>query len=146
MDHLENVEEARYMVEEYLKNTSKTDELGAELDPEKEQEIDDCEMLDEEAHPDFVHLDPNEITINESNLLKKEKMLKPIEVGNLDDLRQQTKKLDVFQKYVIELAIRYSRGIVKSLKPKNKKPVPPVVMVHGGAGSGKSTVIQALAK
>ena len=146
MEHLENVEEARYMVEEYLKNQAEADGMGAKLDPEKEQEIDDCDMEDEEFHPDFVHLDPDDIVVNEKELIKKEKIVKPIEIGNIEDLRLQTQQLDSYQKYIIELAIRYSRGIVKSLKPKNKKPIPPVVMVHGGAGSGKSTVINTMAR
>ena len=46
MNHLDDVEKARYMVEEYLKNQSKNAELGAELHPEREQEINDC-LIDE---------------------------------------------------------------------------------------------------
>ena len=52
----------------------------------------------------------------------------------------------MYQKYVVHLAVKYARGIVKSLKPKNRKPPSPVVMIHGGAGSGKSTVINVLAR
>ena len=146
MEHLENVEESRYMVEEYMKNNQKDEEIGVKMDPENEQDKDDCEIEDEEAHPEFGHLDPNELGIDETNKVQKEKMFKPVDVGNIEDLRQQTKKLDKYQKYIVELATRYSRGIVKSMKPKNRRPSPPIVMVHGGAGSGKSTVINTLAK
>ena len=146
MEHLENVEEARYMVEEYMKNNKKDEDIGVKMDPENEQEKDECDIEDEEAHPEFGHLDPNELGIDETNKVQKEKMFKPVDVGNIEDLRQQTKKLDKYQKYIVELAIRYARGVVKSLKPKNRRPSPPIVMVHGGAGSGKSTVINTLAK
>ena len=38
MEYLEDVQEARYFVAE----SSKTDETGAVLDPEGEQDVDDC--------------------------------------------------------------------------------------------------------
>ena len=146
MEHLENVEEARYMVEEYLKNESKIEEIGQILDAENEQDLEDCLMEEEENHPDFEHLDPREIDDPNSKTVVREKQFKPIEIGDLEELRQGTKLLDRYQKYVIEIAIRFARGVVKSLKPKNRRPIPPTVMIHGGAGSGKSTVISTLAK
>ena len=103
-------------------------------------------MEEEENHPDFEHLDPREIDDPNSKTVVREKQFKPIDIGNLEDLRQGTKLLDRYQKYVIEIAIRFARGVVKSLKPKNRRPIPPTVMIHGGAGSGKSTVISTLAK
>jgi hypothetical protein len=145
MEHLDDVEEARYMVEEYLKNQPKKEELAIELDPEKEQEIDDCLMNEEESHPEFEHLDPSEFNDQNKNI-QKEKVFKPIEIGNIEDLLMQTKLLDRYQKYVLEVAIRFSRGVVKSLKPKNRRPSPPMLMIHGGAGSGKSTVINSLSR
>ena len=38
MEHLNNVEEARFMVDEYLKNEKEKNEIGLDLDPENEQE------------------------------------------------------------------------------------------------------------
>ena len=146
MEHLENVDEARYMVEEYLRTKEEEEEIGANLDPEKEQEIDDIDCEEEEYHPEFSHLDPTELLTAENNPIMREKMFKLIEIGDLDDLREQTRRLDKCQLFVVEKAIRYARGLVKSLKQKNKKPIPPLVMDHGGAGSGKSTVINVLAK
>ena len=97
-------------------------------------------------HPDFEHLNPDGLEDPDKETIKKEKMFKPIDVGCLDDLREQSRKMDLYQKFVLQVAVRFARGIVKSLKPKNKRPVPPLLMVHGGAGSGKSTVISVLAK
>ena len=54
--------------------------------------------------------------------------------------------MDKYQKVILEIAIRYARDKVKALKQKNKRPIPPLLMVHGGAGSGKSTVISVLAR
>ena len=144
MEHLENVEEARFMVDEYMK--TKAEEVGVKLDPENEQINDDCDMEEEISHPDFEHLDPNAIKFDNPEKCQREKIFKPIDIGNVEELRQQTKLLDKYQKYIIQLGVKYARGIVKSLKPKNRKPTPPIVMIHGGAGSGKSTVINVLAR
>ena len=45
---------------------------------------------------------------------------------------------------VVEKGIHYARSIVKSLKMKNPLPDAPKLMVHGGAGAGKSCVINIL--
>ena len=146
MKHLENVEEARFMVDEYLKSEEKLKEVAIDLDPENEQDIGECMMEENEMHPDFEHLDPSGLEDPCTDQVKKEKTFKPIDVGNIEELREQSRKMDFYQKFVIEIAIRFARGNIKALKPKNRRPIPPTVMVHGGAGSGKSTVINVLAK
>ena len=45
-----------------------------------------------------------------------------------------------------ELGIRHARGIVKAQNGKNQLPDPVKLMIHGGAGSGKSTVIDGLTR
>ena len=134
------------MVEEYLKNEGKMDDIAVDLDPENEQDISECLMEEDEMHPDFEHLDPSGLENPDKDQVKKEKMFKPIDVGNIDELREKTKKMDFYQKFVIEVAVKFARGIIKAMKPKNRKPIPPMLMVHGGAGSGKSTVINTLAR
>ena len=121
-------------------------EVAIDLDPENEQDIGECMMEENEMHPDFEHLDPSGLQDPCTDQVKKEKTFKPIDVGNIEELREQSRKMDFYQKFVIEIAIRFARGNIKSLKPKNRRPIPPTVMVHGGAGSGKSTVINVLAK
>ena len=136
MEHLENVQEARYFVAE---NTRKEEaELG--LDPEGIQEIDDCEYEGIVNHPDYQDIDFEAL---ESEVKKKnnEKSIKHFELDDLQILMEKTKNLDFYQAKVVEKAIAYSRRLVKSLKSKNKIPNRPKLMVHGGAGSGKSTVI-----
>ena len=102
-------------------------------------------MEEDEEHPEYEHLNPIEVD-DERTTVIKEKVFKPIDVGDLQLLQSQTKSLDRYQKYVLEVAIRFARGIIKAQKTKNRRPLPPLLMVHGGAGSGKSTVISAVAK
>ena len=57
---------------------------------------------------------------------------------------KKTRNLDFYQRKVIEKGIKYCRNLVKSLKSKNSPCNPCNTIVLGGAGSGKSTVINIL--
>ena len=140
MEHLESTEEARYMVQEAL---DKNGEFGAALDPTGEQENDDCELEEMLMHPDYQHLDPTEyLTVEKSP--QTEKTYRPIKVDDLNILKRNTRGLDLYQRKTIERGIRYARAVVKSRKTKNSPPAPAKVIGHGGAGCGKSTVINIL--
>ena len=54
--------------------------------------------------------------------------------------------LDKYQKEVVNISVKYARDIVKSRKHGNTPPKAPLLMVHGGAGAGKSTVIKVVAQ
>ena len=140
MEHLENTEEARFMVEEAVNNKEET---GAEMDPEGEQDNEECNMEEIMLHPDFVHLNPQEFLELEKRS-NKEKTYRPIELDEIDVLKEKSRKLDFFQRKVIECGIRFARRVVKAIKVKNQAPNPPKMMIHGGAGCGKSTVINVL--
>jgi hypothetical protein len=45
---------------------------------------------------------------------------------------------------VVDIGIKYAKDIRKSENPINRRPAPPHLMVHGGAGAGKTTVIKTL--
>ena len=47
---------------------------------------------------------------------------------------------------MINIGVEYAKDIVKARKEGNSHPTAPLVMVHGGAGAGKSTVINILAQ
>ena len=67
-----------------------------------------------------------------------------VKIDAIETLRDKTRKLDYYQRKVVEIGIRYARDVVKSMIMKNSVPEAPKLMVHGGAGSGKSTVINIL--
>ena len=66
MPFLESVEEAQLIYNEMKADERREREaaMGANLDPEMEQEIADMDDLDEEEHPDFYHLDPDQLDDN----------------------------------------------------------------------------------
>ena len=149
MPYLESCEEARLMVEETQKELElDLTETAAKLDPQAEQEIDDCEEEGEDDHPDFVHLDPGQLEDIDTVSAGKHQPLpySRIEVPPSDELLQSCKNLDKYQIEVVNTAVQFCRDKVKARKLGNPQPKPPLLMCHGGAGAGKSTVIDTVAK
>ena len=83
MKHLEGVEEARYYVEQVKKEIDLTD-VGNQLDPALEQANADCEEEVLSEHPDFLHVDPDQITSDEQVVTKS--IYRKIDIPN-DDMR-----------------------------------------------------------
>ena len=91
----QGLEEARYYMEEITKNEEDKRNIGEDLDPTLEQELQD---LDEEetVHPDFTHINPDEIEI-EQNLAQTRQTLKHIQIKSKEELLDESRKLDQFQ-------------------------------------------------
>lgn len=147
MEHLENVEEARYFVEEAVKKLNLED-VGANLDAAKEQADadDEYDNLIREEHPDYDFLNTDNVDLKEKDDLKETHIYSKVNIPDIRDLKKKTRQLDIHQRRVVDIAIKYARDLLKARKEGNKKPDPPMVMVHGGAGSGKSYVIQLIAE
>ena len=139
MEFLEDVDEGKHFVRESTRN----EEVENLLDPETINDIEDCEFEGIINHPDFPDFD---IDILDTDVRRKkfEKTYRTIDVDNIEVLLEKTRKLDYFQKKVVEIGIRYARNLVKALKSKNSIPIPPWLTVLGGAGSGKSAAINVL--
>ena len=67
---------------------------------------------------------------------------KKINIPSDQAFRNATRQLDKYQKEVVNVGVRYAKDLVKSRRDGNKPPEYPLLMVHGGAGAGKSTVIK----
>ena len=76
----------------------------------------------------------------------KESIYRKVEIPEYDELRRSTRGLDKHQKEVINIGVKYARDVVKARRGGNLSPKAPLLMVHGGAGAGKSTVINVLAQ
>ena len=61
MEWIEDVEEARYFVEEIMKNEVNLEETGENMDPEMHQENIECEMEGVEVDEQYKHLDPESL-------------------------------------------------------------------------------------
>ena len=137
MKHLAEVEKGRERAEEILAN-----EIGNILDPANEQENEDAaaeEVILE--HPDLHVLDPGDIANTaESN----QQVYRRTDLINDDELSVKILKLDKDQRMVIDVGVNYAKKYLQANKNNLARPKAPLVIVHGGAGTGKSTVIDAL--
>ena len=144
MEFLEDVNEARYFVEEALKDID-VQETGFALDSTFAQANLDCEDEGIVEHPDYGHINP-EIVDDVNDEIPIKSIYRKVEIQSKDILNQKTRNLDEFQRHVVNIGIKFAKDVVKSRNGFQKPPESPLLMVHGGAGAGKSTVIDILAQ
>ena len=141
MEHLENVEEARHYVDEVTKKLDWT-QIGVDLNAAAEQENAECKEELGELHPDYVHLVTDNVEVIEDDINRLQNIYRRINLPNVNTLKYKTRQLDQFQRNVVDIGVKYAKDIIKSQREENPYPEPPYVMVHGGAGAGKTFVIQ----
>ena len=153
MEYLDDVQLARHYVNEIHKEieVSEADlmaEVGIEMDPQGELDNQECEETAEEEHPDYQHCFPDDDFIKKNQAdeekVDKKSIFRAVELPSDEELRASVQRLDVYQKEVINVGVKYCKDLVKSRCPENETPKPPLLMVHGGAGAGKSSVIKVL--
>ena len=144
MEHLHDVEESRHYVEEVNRKLDLTS-VAINLDAVAEQENAECQEELEELHPDFLHLEPHENYEEIEKSTQQQNIYSKINLPSIHELKEKTRQLDQYQRSVIDIGIKYAKDIVKARREGNGIPEPPLLMVHGGAGSGKTHTINALA-
>ena len=145
MEWIQNVEEARMHVEEVLNNEMDTEEAGVAMDAEQEQDILDCADEGEEDDPLYQHLNPEGFLDNPCPM-NNNQLCKQLQLEKTEILNNKTQQLDENQRKVVDIAIQFARDIVKASKWPNKSPKAPKLIITGGAGAGKSTVIDVLSQ
>ena len=86
MPFLESVEEAQLIYEEMKANEEQgvEEKMGPDLDPENEQEIADLDDLEEEEHPDFYHIDPDQLDDHPEGEVGPRRVFKKITLPSRD--------------------------------------------------------------
>jgi ATP-dependent exoDNAse (exonuclease V) alpha subunit len=148
MPYLVDVTEARVWAKE-MERENHTEDIATELDAALEQENMDDQEEGMSEHPELNHLDPAQYDLNNND--GKEKNANPAIYGRIDvpneaELREKTRDLDENQRKVIDAVVEYCRAVVKARERGNELPNPRHMMVHGAAGTGKSTVIKLCAQ
>ena len=144
MPFTQGVEEARHHVPQAMQEErDQTNNIGNELDPEQEKEIEECQEIDEVLHPEFVQVNPDDQEF-ENNLIQVKKTIRRIELKSVDEILKEARYLDDFQKKALMVALTFAQDVIISRKGKIAYPRAPFLMVHGGAGSGKSTLINVI--
>ena len=143
LPYVDEVDEARYYVEQAKEHEQKVHNIGDTLDSQLEQDVVECQDEEEHIHPDFVQVDPENLDI-EDKLAQIKKTFQNIEITSAEELLKEARQLDNFQKQVLHIAVNFAQDIRIARKAKTSNPRAPLLMVHGGAGSGKSTVIKVM--
>ena len=147
MPHIECIEEARHYVAETVKELDlELAGLDAEGLKDNLEIIEENEEHGEEAHPDYEHCMPGDDEFIQATGQDRQTacVFRAAEMPSPEDLRKKLRALDPFQRQVLDITVTYFKDIVKARKDGNKLPEAPLLMVHGGAGAGKSTVINAI--
>ena len=142
MEWMEDVEEARYFVEEVMKNEVDIEEIGEHMDAEKHLEDLECDIEGIEEDEKYRHLDPEglkELVIPDAGNWHRK-----LELLDTNVLEQETCKLDKWQRKVVDVGLKFVRGLRKYENGFDTLPAAENLVVIGGAGAGKSTVIACL--
>ena len=79
MEHLEDVEEARYYVEEAQKKLD-LEEIGKKLDAAKEQDNAECQNEEEQLHPDYAHIDKEHVENYEETVKQETSIYRKVDI------------------------------------------------------------------
>ena len=112
----------------------------------KEQVNAECQEELEEIHPEYAHLDTDNVEQIDEKAKNAQNIYRHIDIPETNKLKEKTRELDQFQREAIDIIVKYCKDIIKSHRDGNPIPEPPNLMVHGGAGSGKTFLIKTLAQ
>ena len=107
MEHLQSVEEARHYVDEVTKKIDLKD-IGISLDAAAEQSNAECQEEIEELHPDYAHLDTENVDDLEEQVKKVQSIYRKIDLPDLKVLKQKTRQLDHYQRNVVDIGVKYA--------------------------------------
>merc|ERR1711954_54765 len=100
LEWMEDVEEARYFVEEVMKNEVGLEETGEDIDPEMHQEDIECALEGVEEDDQYRHLDPE--GLNMQVIPDLTSWYRKLEVMDQHVLEYETRKLDNLQRHVVD--------------------------------------------
>ena len=130
----------RELVEGILKST------GDELDPENELAEDESWFEGIKDHPDYHATNPLGIMNESSKAGGKKESFRKIILDTDETLAENIRLLDPDQRLAFERVLKYGRDFVKATKRNNPHPTAPLLLVHGGAGTGKSHLINVMSQ
>ena len=123
------------------------DNIENALDAEGAQDNADCEPAEIEETDGFVAHDIENVPKDSPNSnLNSDNIFKRIEIDDYEILRAKTRSLDDDQLFVVEEIIDYCKKYRRARVDSNEIPPPLFRKIVGGAGTGKSFVINIAAQ
>ena len=141
--HKNSVEEARAFVEEFAEQ--RPVHTGDVLDPELQKENEEDAAEGDKPIDDLVARDPSGVVDKEFTMPHEKTIYKRIDISQMDQMLQSARGLDKDQRYAFNILIKFVKEVRSSRKSGMKKPKPVLLKIHGGAGCGKSKLINDIA-
>ena len=115
------------------------------LDPQNEQDRAECEAEGIQDNPDFVSYDPINLDEDQEVSSSIPGLFKTVTLEADENLVKLTNDLDMDQRLVLQKMLNFAKEIKMSrIKPRQLNP--PLLIVQGGAGAGKSLLIKAVSQ
>ena len=105
----------------------------------------ECQDIEHAIQPDFTHMNTDQLEFD-NNMTQIKKTLRNIEQKSADEILTDARQLDKFQKKALHVAVNYVQDVMIARKGSTCYPKSPFILVHGGAGSGKSTLINVISQ
>ena len=140
-----NVELARAIIEELDDQDQRPSHIGDQLDAQNEQENEDNETIGTSVNPDHQFRSYDNDLRDGS---EQKSMFKTADLSDYNQMLEDVRKLVPEQRQIFDKLIGYAKELRKhkasSLKVNNPPPKAPLLVVQGGAGSGKSKLIESI--
>lgn len=132
---LEDVTEERFYVEKVRKELD-IEEVGMMMAAGKEG--DNAAAMDAEAaeNGEFVAVDPELLERGDEGRVAVGDYGRVI-IPNKKEMAEKTRRMDGWQRKVVDRAVAYARGIKLARSRGAARPDPPFIKVHGAAGTGE---------
>lgn len=141
--HLIDVEEGREMVEKF--DYDNVDNIGRELDPEGEMQNDEDAEAGPEDADEYLGLGPEGLEEQHEGTTGAETHFQLPDVIDMEALLVNTRQLVGEQQIVLNSVLSYCKDLRKyETHPRGVDVEPPLFVVHGGAGTGKSFLIKVI--
>ena len=98
-----------------------------------------------EQHHDFLIKDPDNLECHLKEIMSPS-LYKKIDLYSDQKIETLTLNLDKEQRIVLDIGVSFAKNVVKARNAGTPSPKAPLLVVQGGAGTGKSTVIDALSQ
>lgn len=136
-----NVELARAIVEDMDDPDQRPSHIGDQLDAQNEQENEEGEAIGTSVHPEqqvrFYDDDLKEAS-------EKPSIFKRADLTDYESMIEDARKLVDEQRLIFDKVIGYAKELRKSMASGCPTPTPPLIFVQGGAGTGKSKLIETI--
>ena len=136
-----NVELARAIVEDMDDPDQRPSHIGDQLDAQNEQENEDGVAIGTSVHPEqqvrFYDGDLKEVS-------EKPSIFKRADLSDYESMVEDARKLVDEQRIIFDKIIGYAKELRKSKASGRCTVTPPLIFVQGGAGSGKSKLIETI--